>query len=92
MDIRNLISKFITNIFEKNYSQADKELKSIVEAKVKEKIKKGAKNAKEKATKNKKPDFFDLDKDGNKKESFSKAVKDSKGKNKKNFKKGNKKG
>jgi hypothetical protein len=44
MDIRNLISKFITNLFEKNYAEANKGLQTIVEAKVKEKIKKTAKN------------------------------------------------
>jgi hypothetical protein len=91
MEIRKLISKFITSIFEKNYSEADKELVNIVEAKVKEKIKKASKNAKDKVLKNKKPDFLDVDNDNDKKESFSKAVKDKK-KNKKNFKKGNKKG
>ena len=44
MEIRKLISKFLTNLFEKNYSEANKGLQTIVEAKVKEKIKKTAKN------------------------------------------------
>ena len=43
MEIRKLISKFLTNLFEKNYSVANKDLQTIVEAKVKEKIKKTAK-------------------------------------------------
>ena len=43
MEIRKLISKFLTNLFEKNYSNANKDLQNIVEAKVKEKIKKTAK-------------------------------------------------
>jgi len=95
MEIRKIISKFITNIFEKNYSEADKELKNIVEAKIKDRIKKSSKKAKEKMKKNKKPDFLDYDDDGDEKESFSKATKNSKKgfkKNKKNPKSGIKKG
>jgi hypothetical protein len=44
MELKKLISKFLTNLFEKNYSAANKDLQTIVEAKVKEKIKKTAKN------------------------------------------------
>jgi hypothetical protein len=40
MEIRTLISKFISNIFEKNYAEANKDLQAIVEKKVTEKIKK----------------------------------------------------
>jgi hypothetical protein len=40
MEIRTLISKFISNIFEKNYAEANKDLQAIVESKVKSKIKK----------------------------------------------------
>ena len=46
MEIKKLISKFITNIFEKNYSEADKTLKTVVEAKVVEKIEKESKKVK----------------------------------------------
>lgn len=90
MEIRKLISKFITNVFESNYSQADKELKNIVEAKIKEKIKGASAKAKKKAKK-------DYDGDG-KLESPEEEYKGSKDKAikkqkfKKNFKKGNKKG
>ena len=38
MDIRKLISKFLTNLCEKNYSQANEQLKQIVEAKVKTRV------------------------------------------------------
>lgn len=40
MEIRKLISKFITQLCEKNYSKANETLQHVVEAKVKEKIKK----------------------------------------------------
>lgn len=70
MEIRKLVSKFITNIFEKNYSEANSELKKLVEAKIKEKIK-GA-SSKSKAKK-------DYDKDG-KLESPEEEYKGSKGK------------
>jgi hypothetical protein len=45
MSIRNLISKFLTQLCEKNYSEANKSLGQIVEAKTKTKV---AKIAKEK--------------------------------------------
>jgi len=38
MDIRKLISKFLTNLCEKNYSQANEQLKEIVEAKIKTRV------------------------------------------------------
>ncbi len=40
MDIRKLISKFITQLCEKNYSEANKSLTQIVEAKTKKKVEK----------------------------------------------------
>lgn len=40
MEIRKLISKFITQLCEKNYAQANDTLQHVVEEKVKEKIKK----------------------------------------------------
>jgi hypothetical protein len=43
-----------------------------------EKKKGGKKDDKKSASKGKKPDFLDLDKDGNKKESMKKAAKDAK--------------
>jgi hypothetical protein len=39
MEIRSLISKFLTNLVEKNYAQANEQLKSIVESKTKDRIK-----------------------------------------------------
>jgi hypothetical protein len=45
MSIRNLISKFLTQLCEKNYSEANNSLGQIVEAKTKAKV---AKIAKEK--------------------------------------------
>jgi hypothetical protein len=39
MEIRSLISKFLTNLVEKNYAQANEQLKSIVENKTKDRIK-----------------------------------------------------
>jgi hypothetical protein len=48
MEISKLISKFITNVFEKKYSNADSDLKNIVEAKIKEKVKKTAAGKKSK--------------------------------------------
>jgi hypothetical protein len=53
--VKSLISKFITNIFENNFSEADKTLQTIVEEKTKDRVKKAAKNAHNKA-KGKKPD------------------------------------
>jgi hypothetical protein len=79
MEIRKLISKFLTNIFEKNYSEADKDIKAIVEAKVTEKIKKTSKKVK-KDSKGGKPDFLDIDGDGDKSESMKNASKSAKGK------------
>jgi hypothetical protein len=48
MSIRNIISKFLTQLCEKNYSEANTSLGQIVEAKTKAKV---AKIAKEKETK-----------------------------------------
>lgn len=53
--VTSLISKFITNIFENNFSEADKTLQTIVEEKTKARVRKAAKAAKDKA-KGKKPD------------------------------------
>lgn len=44
--IRKVLSKFLTNLCEKNYSEANKNLEKAVEDKVKGKIKKSANNAK----------------------------------------------
>lgn len=55
MEIRKYISKFLTQIFEKNYSEADKSLQNVVESKTKEKVEKMIK-AKKSKSKNKKPD------------------------------------
>jgi hypothetical protein len=82
MDIRNLISKFITNLFEKNYAEANKGLQTIVEAKVKEKIKKTAKNLNLEKEVKKAP----AEKKLSKKEQFLKNI----GKSKKDSKKGKK--
>jgi spore germination cell wall hydrolase CwlJ-like protein len=82
MEIRKLISKFLTNVFEKKYSEADKSLQQVVESKTKEKIEKVAKSKKQpkKGSKNQKPDFLDVDGDGDKNEPWKKAKKDAKGK------------
>ena len=40
MENRKLISKFVTNIFEKNYSQANSNLAEIISEKVKQRIQK----------------------------------------------------
>lgn len=40
METRKLISKFVTNIFEKNYAQANLQLAEIISEKVKQKIQK----------------------------------------------------
>jgi hypothetical protein len=82
MEIRNLISKFITNLFEKNYSQANSDLQTIMEAKVKEKIKKTAKDLNLEKEVKKSPTKKKL----SKKEQFLKNI----GKSKKVTKKGKK--
>jgi hypothetical protein len=102
--VTSLISKFITNIFENNFSEADKTLQTIVEEKTKNRVRKAAKAAKNKAKKGK-PDFLDVDDDGDTDEPMKTASKGKKGKlskaenkkrflemikNKKNSKKGNK--
>lgn len=79
MEIRKLISNFVANIFENNFAEADKNLKQIVEAKVTGKIRKTSKMVEEKA-KGKKPDFLDVDDDGDKDEPMEDAAKSSKGK------------
>jgi hypothetical protein len=38
MEIRSLISKFLTSLVEKNYAKADQQLKNIVESKTKNRI------------------------------------------------------
>lgn len=77
--VTSLISKFITNIFENNFSEADKTLQTIVEEKTKGRIKKAAKAANDKAN-GKKPDFLDLDDDNDTDESMEDAAKSSKDK------------
>lgn len=47
MDIRKLLSKFLTQVCEKNYSQADQSLSQIVEAKTKKEIEKVVKSKKD---------------------------------------------
>lgn len=76
--VTSLISKFITNIFENNFSEADKTLQIIVEEKTKARVRKAAKAAKDKAS-GKKPDFLDVDGDNDTDESMEKASKDAKG-------------
>jgi len=94
MNLRKIISEFVTQICEKNYSQADKTLDTVLT----EKMKKRIKNAKEKTQNcgceecNSKPDYIDLDKDRNTKESMKKAAADKKKKTKKVSKKVTKKG
>jgi hypothetical protein len=83
MEIRKLISKFLTNIFEKNYSEADKDIKAIVEAKVTEKIKKTSKEVEEKSS-GKKENPFKKGK-SDKKDKPAKKGKLSKEENKKRF-------
>jgi hypothetical protein len=53
MEIRKLISKFLTSLVEKNYSKANNDLKQVVEAKLTEKIKKTAVKQKEEKGKKK---------------------------------------
>ena len=51
MDIRKLISKFLTQICEKNYSEANTSLTQIVEAKTKKEVEKVVVDKKEKSSK-----------------------------------------
>jgi hypothetical protein len=46
VNIRSLLSKFVTNIFEKKYSEANSTLSNIITEKVKKKIETTAKNKK----------------------------------------------
>jgi hypothetical protein len=39
MELRKLISKFLTSLVEKNYAQANDDLKNVVEEKVKQRVK-----------------------------------------------------
>lgn len=48
MDLRKLISKFVTQICEKNYSQASESLDSIITEKVKSRIKNAKKKIEDK--------------------------------------------
>lgn len=86
MEVQKLISKFIANVFEKKYSDADVTLQNIVESKVKEKIEKASKKIKgdKNPIENKdskkdsnKNNFFkkDSDKDSNKNKFFKKVTK-----------------
>jgi chorismate mutase len=65
MNSRQLISKFVAQLCEKQYAFANSTLSSIVEAKLKEKIKKEANKLKSKA--DKKKDFLDKMNKGKKK-------------------------
>ena len=86
MEIKKLISKFITNVFEKKYSDADKNLQNIVESKMKEKIEKVSNDVK----KEKKP-FEKKDTKGKSKKDTNKKFEKNKFL-KKVVKKGNKQG
>ncbi len=46
VNIRSLLSKFVTNIFEKNYSNANSILETVITEKLKKKIKTSAKKKK----------------------------------------------
>ena len=46
VNIRSLLSKFVTNIFEKKYSEANSTLSNIITEKVKKKIETATKNKK----------------------------------------------
>jgi hypothetical protein len=48
MNIRHLISKFITSVCENNFAQANKELTQVVEKKITERVKETAKKEKNK--------------------------------------------
>ena len=39
MELRKLISKFLTSLVEKNYAQANSDLKDVVEEKIKQRVK-----------------------------------------------------
>ena len=83
MEIRKLISKFLTSIVEKNYAKANNDLKQIVEAKVTERVKevaekqKGEKGKKKTASKSKTASKGKLSKEENK-EKFLKMIKSKK--------------
>lgn len=64
MSIRKLISKFLTQLCEKNYSEADSTLGKIVESKTKEKVKKIIEDKNKKSSK--KPTIKKVLKKGNK--------------------------
>jgi serine protease inhibitor len=64
MSIRKLISKFLTQLCEKNYSQANSTLNTIVEEKTKCKVKKIIEDKKKKSSK--KPTTKKVVKKGNK--------------------------
>jgi hypothetical protein len=70
MDIRKIISKFLTQVCEKNYSEANKTLNTIVEEKTKKAIKRVA-NVKYKKKK--------VVKESEEKPKFKSTVKPSKG-------------
>jgi hypothetical protein len=75
MDIRKLISKFLTQLCEKNYSQANTTLEQVVEAKTKARIKKIA----SKTSKKEKEAFdFKKGKNPNEKKVAKKGIKKSK--------------
>jgi hypothetical protein len=75
MDIRKLISKFLTQLCEKNYSAADTTLQQVVEAKTKQRVKKIA----YKVSKKEKEAFnFEKGKNPNEKKMMKKGTKKSK--------------
>jgi len=49
MEIRKLISKFITSLVENNFAQANEDLKKVVEEKVKTRVAKAAKKVEDEA-------------------------------------------
>ena len=57
MSIRNLISKFLTQLCEKNYSEANKTLVQVVESKTKKRVEKLVKEKESKKLSNKQKDI-----------------------------------
>jgi hypothetical protein len=79
MEIRKLISKFITQLCEKNYAQANSTLEQVVEAKTKEKVKKTMPSQKVKGWSEKDSAFGDKGKKGKFPKSAKTKKKSSKG-------------
>lgn len=68
------IVEFIKHLNSDNFSEAEKSIRSVIEEKIKSKMKKQMSKGK--------PDYLDLDKDGDKTESMKKAAKEAKAKKK----------